>query len=270
MSALTNLAHQQSALLRAIFTTNNIAAQAINTPARGINIISNRGLQTYQANAHASALRSLQAAYPVIAQLIGDDAFKHLALDFWAQHPPTRGDLAQWGGELAGFIATISALQTEPYLSDVAKVEWALHTASTAADQTADLSTFTLLTEHDADALTLQLAPGTALIHSNYPIASMLTAHLYGSPSFEHVGVMLRQNAAETALIWRHGLRPMVSSCTDGEAAFISSLLAGKSLLSALESSSELPSTHEFTNFDLSTWLPQAVQNGLLLAAHLL
>jgi Putative DNA-binding domain len=266
----TALAQQQCDLLRAIFTTNNIAAQAINTPARDIFSIAKqnslRGLQTYQANATASALRSMQTAYPVIAQLIGDDAFEHLARDFWAQHPPTRGDLAQWGYELSVFIASISQLEAEPYLSDVAKVEWALHTAATAADQAVDLATFSLLSEQDPDAITLQFAPGTALIQSDYPIASLLTAHLYASPSFEEVGHKLRQCTAEIALVWRQGLRPMVSSCTDGEAAFIRALLAGNSLLASLES----PTSDTLASLDFNTWLPHAVQNGLLVAVRLL
>ena len=270
MSLTTTLAQQQRDLLHAIFTTNNIATQAINTPARGINGTQNRGLQTYQANAHASALRSLQTAYPVIAQLIGDAAFEHLAHDFWAQLPPTRGDLAQWGGELSGFIARISALQAEPYLSDVAKVEWALHTAATAKDKDADLATFTLLTEQDPAALTLQLAPGTALIYSEYPIASILTAHLHDSPSFDEVGQKLRKNVSETALIWRQGLRPMVSNCSAGETTFIRQLLSRKSLLAALETPVETPFTDESAPFDFNAWLPQAVQSGLLLGACLL
>ncbi len=266
MSSLNTLAQQQNDLLQAIFTINNIATQAINTTIRGIKITQIRGLQTYRANAHASALRSLQTAFPVVAQLIGDDAFEHLARDFWAQHLPTRGDLAQWGGELSGFMASIPALQTEPYLSDVATAEWALHSATTAADQTADLATFALLTEHDPDALTLQLAPGTALVHSDYPIASILTAHLYDRPSFEEVGQKLRNNVSETALIWRQGLRPRVSYCSAGEASFIGQLLSGKSLLAALE----MPFTNESAPFDFNAWLPQAVQSGLLLGACLL
>jgi Putative DNA-binding domain len=260
------LAQQQHDLLHAIFTTNNIAIEAINTPTRGINSTIksglNRGLQTYQANAAASAQRSLQTAYPVIAQLIGDEAFAHLARYFWAQHPPTRGDLAQWGGELTGFIARIPALQTEPYLPDVAKAEWALHTAATAADKEADLTTFALLTEHDADALTLLLAPGSALIHSEFPIASILTAHLYAAPSFEEVGQKLRHSTPEIALVWRQGLRPLVAACTVAEAAFIARLLAGSSLLAALESD-ELAASDP--SFDLQLWLPQAVKKGLLL-----
>jgi hypothetical protein len=266
MSTATTLAQQQRDLLSAIFTTNNIAPQATNTQARVINSTTNRGfnrgLQTYQANAAASAQRSLQSAYPVIAQLIGDDAFEHLARDFWAQHPPTRGDLAQWGGELPGFIAGISALQTEPYLSDVARAEWALHTCATAADQAADLSTFSLLAAQDPAALTLQLAPGTALVHSLYPIASMLTAHLYARPSLEEVGQKLRQNLPEIALVWRQGLRPMVALCTAAEAAFIGQLLAGASLLAALESNALAAPA---APFDFQLWLPRAVQIGLLL-----
>ena len=262
MNSTSVLAQQQQDLLHAIFTTKSIATQALNTLARDINDTSNRGLKTYQANAAASALRSLQTAYPVIAQLIGDIAFEHLAHDFWAQHPPARGDLAQWGGELADFIASISALQTEPYLRDVAKAEWALHTAATAADKEADLATFALLTEQDPVALTLQLAPGTALIHSNYPVASLLTAHLYAAPSFVEVGQKLRQNTPEIALVWRHGFRPMVASCTAAEAAFVGQLLADAPLLAALDNMDQPTGT---APFDLQLWLPQAVQSGLLL-----
>ena len=265
MSNLTVLAQWQNDFLTSLFNTNNIASQAVNTPAAVKNAYFIRGLQVYQANAHASALRSLQTAYPVVAQLMGEDTFEHLARDFWAQHPPTRGDLAQWGGELSGFLASIAALQTEPYLSDVATTEWALHTAATVADQAADLATFALLTQHDPDTLTLQLAPGITLIDSNFPIASILTAHLYTSPSLEEVGQKLRDKLSETALVWRQGLRPMVSSCSAGEAAFIRRLLAGKSLLAALDA----PFIDEPTPFDFNAWLLQAVQSGLLLGVRL-
>ena len=267
MSHSNTLVQQQRDLLQAIFTTNTIATQAINTASVDLKYSLNshalRGLQTYQANAATSAQRSLQTTYPVIAQLIGDEAFAHLARDFWASHPPTRGDLAQWGGSLAGFIAQIPALKTEPYMSDVAKAEWALHSAATAADQAADLATFALLTTHDADALTLQLAPGTALIHSEFPVASILTAHLYAEPSFEEVGQKLRHSTPEIALVWRQGLRPMVATCTAAEAAFIGQLLTGASLLAALESEELADST---APFDLQIWLPQAVKCDLVLS----
>ena len=175
-----------------------------------------------------------------------------------------------WRSELATFVAHISALQTEPYLSDVAKAEWALHTAATAADQAAEFASFALLTEHDPATLTLQLAPGTALVHSHYPVASILTAHLYASPSFEEVGQKLRHNVSETTLIWRQGLRPMAALCPVSEAAFIEHVLDGKSLLIALNETASLQASASIAPFDFSNWLSRAVQNGLLLGAKLL
>ena len=266
MNNMTQLAQQQSALLTYIFATKNIAEEAINTPAIALNTIDLRGIQVYQANASHAAKRSLQAAYPVIAQLVGDDAFAHLARDYWAQLPPMRGDLAQWGGELAIFIDGISALQTEPYLSDVARAEWALHVAATAADQNVDLATFSLLTERDPDAVSLKLASATALISSIHPVASILTAHLYEQPTFEAVGQMMRSATPETALVWRRGLQPRVMACAATESALIARLLAGQSLLAAVEGAN----LHDEATFDFQQWLQKAVELGLVTGAQLL
>lgn len=268
MNDFSTLAKHQSDLLNTIFTTNIIAIKTINTKATTIINTKNRGTLAYQANATSSATRSLQSAYPVLAQLIGEDTFTHIARDFWQKHPPTRGDLAQWGSELAVFITSIQALQTEPYLSDVAKAEWALHTVAIATDKTADLTSFSLLTEQDPASVTLDIAPGITLIHSTYPLASLLTAHLYDDPSFEEVGQKLRQKSPEIALVWRQGLRPMVSACGYREAVFLTQLMAGQSLSISLNSAlSDTLTTDLFTPFDFATWLSQAVTKGLVLGA---
>jgi hypothetical protein len=271
-----SLAAQQSALLQTLFakprisppesTINFIAAKAINTPAKAINKGKNRGLQVYKANAEVLALRSLQASYPVVNQLIGDEAFTLLARDLWHHAPPTRGDVAQWGGELAALISSIPQLAEEAYLPDVARIEWALHKAATAADATADLASLALLTQHDPDALTLQLAPGSTVLHSSHPAASVVTAHLYASPTFDEIGHKLRAQTAESALVWRQGLRPMVTACPQADALFVQSLLQGGSLVAALEASSSAADSA----FDFNLWLPQAAQIGLLLGARLL
>ena len=283
-----SLADQQSALLQTLFTlqgverTENtihfIASKETNTPATGLNDAKNRGLQVYQANAEVLALRSLQASYPVVNQLIGASAFALLARDLWRQAPPTRGDVAQWGGGLAALIGSISQLADEPYLPDVAHIEWALHQTATAADASADLASLTLLTQHDPDALTLQLAPGTTVLHSTHPAASVVTAHLYASPTFDAVGRKLRAQTPESALVWRQGLRPMVAACTQAEALFVHCLQQGGSLIAALEAAStDAVDTGADTGadaadsaFDFNIWLPQAAHNGLLIGARLL
>ena len=85
-----------------------------------------RGLKVYQANGHALACSALRAAYPVVAQLLGDESFDALAKALWHAQPPRCGDAAAWGEGLADFVRASTQLASEPYLGDVAALEWAL------------------------------------------------------------------------------------------------------------------------------------------------
>lgn len=255
---MNGLLAQQTALLRAIHypaanAHDSVALLAINTLARG--------LKVYKSNAQALAERSLQATFPVVAQLLSLESFVPLAHAFWHAHPPQRGDMAQWGAELPLFLATSEQLQGDPYLPDIARAEWALHTAASAADKSADTQSFSLLVSQDPADICLQLAPGTALVDSLYPVASILCAHTDGTPTLQEAGLRMQQGVAETALIWRQGYKPCARETLPGEAALLSALLRGESLASALASASAL---------NLNEWLPQAVHTGLLLSAHLI
>ena len=75
-----------------------------------------RGLEVYKANGHALAERALVAAYPVLAQMLGDESFSALARALWHATPPQCGDMAQWGDTLAEFVAASVQLLTEEVL----------------------------------------------------------------------------------------------------------------------------------------------------------
>ncbi len=258
---MTSLAIQQQALLQTLFEGPLVrSADGARDPGQdGTFFTGERGLLAYRSNAHALAERSLQASHPVLAQLLGDDSFKLLARDFWHQHPPHLGDLAQWGGELAGFLQVNTQLSQEPYLGDVARVEWLLHQAAGAADRAPDRASLSLLGTEEPEALTLVLASGTAVLSSVYPVASIAMAHLDGSPTLEQAGHRMRQGVQEIAVVWRHGFKPRLAPCSAAQATMLQALLAGESLLAALECAGEV-------DFDL--WLPTAVQSGLVLGAR--
>ena len=129
------------------------------------------------------------------------------------------------------------------------------------------MSSLALLTTHDPDAITLQLTPGTHIVNSSYPAASITTAHLYENPSFEELQAELRKCSPESALIWRQGFRPSVALCTSADAVFIQNLLDGASLAAALDDTETVDSTPAF---DFNTWLTQSAQSGLLVGAKLL
>lgn len=260
---MSTLASQQQALLDALFVwppddaTNNIAFYTSNTWLRG--------LKVYQANGHALAERALQAAYPVLTQLLGQESLCALARAFWHAHPPVRGDLAQWGAELPDFVRASEQLVGEPYLADVATVEWALHLSASAANQEADAASFALLMQRDPSELHLRLAPGCAVVQSAWPVASIVGAHLDHSPGhpldLREVGLRLRAAVAEAAVVWRVDLRPRVRAALPGEADFMLAQLKGYGLGDALDAAPAL---------DFNAWLPLAVQTHLLLGAQTL
>jgi hypothetical protein len=109
--------------------------------------------------------------------------------------------------------------------------------------------------------LHLSLAPGCAVVRSAWPVASIVGAHLDGSPSLQEAGAQLRRGEAQDAVVWRAGLRPCVRLAVAGEAEALQSLLQGQSLAAALDAATAL---------DFGQWLPMAVQGGLVLGAYVL
>lgn len=263
--ASEHLAAQQKALLQALF------GQPDETLVQGFwhsdQPQTQRGLQAYRANGHALAERSLHAAYPVMEQMLGRDNFAALSRDFWHRHPPTRGDLAHWGDALPAFLASSETLADTPYLADVARVEWALHQAASAADAVVDPSSFARLSEQDATGLALTLSPGTALVSSRYPVASLVLSHRHAQPSLKQAAERLRNAVAETVLVWRQGLRPRMAQVTSVEAALLRALLQGQDLPTALDAGLAAE-TEETQVFDFSLWLTSAVSAGLLTGVH--
>jgi Putative DNA-binding domain len=240
--SLALLAEQQNALLASIFT-----ARAV-TPSRG--------LAAYRANAHASAERALLAAYPVVAQLIGEESVHYLARDFWHQHPPRRGDLAQWGNALPTFIAASDQLADTPYLADVARIEWAVHCCAGAPDRTQSTASFALLAQYPPEALRFIIAPGAVVLPSAYPAATVVLAH-QGQASMEKAAALWQAKVAQTGVVWRQGFAPRLRVLPDAEIAFTSAVCGGQNLAYALDQA--------HPDFDFSAWLNAQVQNGLLL-----
>ena len=230
-----------------------------------------RGLLAYQANAGALAERALAAAYPVTVQLLGAESFAHLARVLWQQQPPTQGDVATWGAGLADFFAGVDGLADEPCLPDLARLEWAVHMAAGAADIEAQTGAFDRLADTDPAALRLRLRPGTALLQSAHPVASIWRAHRahqahhaeepVAAERFASVRAALLRGQAESALVWRQGWQVHVAALMDDDAAFTHALLQGQTLGEALSALSDRPA------FNFEAWLVATLTRGWLLGA---
>lgn len=234
-----------------------------------------RGLAAYRANAGTAAERALGHAFPTVVQLVGSESFAALARAFWHRHPPTQGDLALWGEALPGFIAADGQLATEPYLADVARLDWALHLAQSAADEDAvDVQALQRLADTEPARLQLRLRAGSALIESHWPVATIHAAHHdAGADTGTDTGAgdrfapvraafaNLADGKGENVLVCREGWRALLHRLGDAEARFTAALLARRSLDDALTAAAS-----GAVEFDFQAWLLRALQGGWLVA----
>lgn len=267
LAALDREAQRQQMLLRVLWRDAQPGALAGWVPGGEAFA---RGLQAYRANAGALAERALAAAYPTLMQLLGDESFAGLARAFWHRHAPLRGDVACWGAELPGFIQAAEQLAEEAYLSDVARLDWAVHRAHTAADGAAAPQGLELLAQADPAALWLHLQPGTALVASAHPVVAIWQAHHVvaddGIDRFAKVRQALQDQQAEAALVHRQGFAVRVRALPAADLPFTQALLQGLPLAAALTAAQEAP-TESGTAFDFEAWLIAALQAGWLAAA---
>ncbi len=249
---------RQQMLLRALWrdAPDAVVAGWLQGPA-------DRGLQAYRDNAAALAVVALAAPYPTLQQLLGEAAFAGFARAFWRAQPPQQGDLGTWGADLPAFIEAEPALADEPYLADVARLEWALHLAERAADA-APLHGVERLADTDPQQLWVRFQPGVAFWASAHPVVTVWAAHRQQhADRFLPVQAAFRQGVQETAWVWRQGLVARARALSRPEAHFCQRLLAGDSLGSALTQVQAQPDT---ASFHFETWLLNALHEGCLAA----
>ncbi len=247
---------RQGALLAALRAPDAAAVPALRESAAR----AARGLQAYRANAEAIADRALASAFATVRALVGERDFSRLAAEFLRAQPPQRGDLGEWGDGFAGWLAAHPALAPWPYLGDCARLDLALHRNERAADAVLDGASLARLESVDPARLRLLLMPGTALVVSRWPIASIHAAHqLAGAAAgraFEAVREAIAAARGERVLVLRQGWRAVTRALDEVDAVWVQCLLDGVDLEAALQRAGEA--------FDFAAWLATALRESWL------
>ena len=210
-----------------------------------------RRMAIYRANMVAAADKALSSAYPVIRQVVGAEFFHGLAREYQRGTPSTSGDLTDFGATFDAFVAAFEHTQTLAYLPDLARLEWAVHRASGAADapdwDAAELGT---IEPGQQAAVRFEWSPGLAVVESPHPIARIWKIH---QPGYDgEFSVDWRK--ADTALVARDGFAVVVTDCAAADAIFIRASLGGAPLGDAATAAL---ATHP--DFDLGALLGRAL-----------
>jgi len=213
-------------------------------------------LAIYRANAAASAAKALAAAYPVVSQVVGGEFFEGLARAYHRATPSTSGDLFDHGASFGDFLAVFPHTQSMPYLPDLARLEWLVHRAYGARDAAPfDRAALVPVPTEQQAAIRFDWAAGTAVMGSAFPLARIWTIH---QPGYEGE-FAVDWSISERALVARENVRVTVCALSVGDAAFLTSALAGAELGKAATIALEADA-----NFDLGAVLARAMASNLI------
>lgn len=202
-------------------------------------------LAVYRANAVSAARQALSLTYPVCLQLVGEVFFDALCRQYWQSHPPTAGDLAEYGADFAQFLARFEPAQALPYLSSVAALEWSVHRIYGQADVgSMDTAALARLDEDSLGRCQIILQPGLTQLQSAHAAATIWQAH-QGSDDWATID----WNRPEICLIYRIGGWIRVEAISPAESDFIQALAVGAPLEQALHATLHAHPTADIPSF---------------------
>jgi hypothetical protein len=246
------LAHGQRAFAAAVVDP------ALSVPAFLCNASSPRAASAfavYRNNVAAGLINVLMARFPVIIRLVGEEAFRTLALRFIALYPPRSPVLLAYGEGFPQYLRCLNTTPSAAYLADIAQLEVARGYAFHAADATPITpDRFAELTPEQLPRLQVLLHPSLTLLRSKFPIVSAWEANQGSDPP-------IRCWKGEDALVARPHYDVTIARLPDGAFAFLSSLSVGATLATAIEAG-----VRDNPAFDLATNLAVLAGSGIVVA----
>jgi len=215
-------------------------------------------LRIHRHQLYESLATALAGTFPTVRQLVGDAFFHAMARAFIAQSLPVQPVLNEYGEGFPAFVGTHDPARSLPYLSDVARLDWALNLAFhsplglrlTAADLSA-------IPGEQLSSTKVGLAPGTGMIHSTYPLDRIWSA---SQPGASMTTVDLGEGDIRI-LVFRRPDDAVFITLGALEAVFVSSLAAGASLADAA-----LVAFANDAGFDLSVTFRRLLDLGVFVA----
>ena len=222
------LADLQNAFARALADPGE-AAPVVATPRR---------FAIHRNNVRAGIIGALEARYPAVRRIVGDEFFAGMAAEFTTAHPPRSPILNLYGEEFPDFARAFEPVADVPYLPDVARLEWHRHTAYHAAD--ADPVGSAELAHIPPDRLgdaRFRMHPSVRLLRFDWPAHTIWQANTGGGQA----GAMRVTNTPEWVLVARPAAEVTTQAIPQGTHDFAVALFGGVTLGEAAESATASP-----------------------------
>ncbi len=236
------LADRQNKIINSIFEIDNH------------NLLENKAIKLYRLNLIFTASRALKVTYPVLTQLIGEEALNYLAKKMLVRFPPDTGDWADWGEHLTELILNSPLYQKYPYLTDMATLEWKMHLSGRAPYNSLNISSLNHLKTTNLNNLSIVFSPAVHLVTSQFPIAFIWRLHKNAASADSFFSNKNSINSCQL-IIHQKNNTAVLSEITNNEFSWIQKAIEGKSIGSLL---------NEQPDFDFICWISSAIQMNLI------
>jgi hypothetical protein len=181
----------------------------------------------YRNNVVVSLIEALQAGYPAVSRIVGEEFFRVMARAFVLAHPPASPIMLAYGAGFADFISEFEPARPFPYLGDVARIEraWleAYHAAEAKPLARDDLAA---IPRERIGQIRFMLHPSVRIVRSRYPALAIWRMNVAdGVPAPVDLDA-----GGEDTLVWRPQAEVEVRSMPRGGAEFVGALLDGQLL----------------------------------------
>lgn len=216
-----------------------------------------RLFQVYRNNFWIATEDALSGIYHVVKQLVGNQFFSVLVDHFLRTYPPRYGNMLQLGRDLPVFLSDFKLTEGLPYLSDIARLEWAYHQVFHAQDSTPfDIQTLTSIPTSKIPQLHFELSSSSRLIYSPFPIFEIWRVN---QPGYEGDQAIDLDSGGDSVLVTRPGIVVELQKLAQADARFLQSLATGSNLDKATKATLK-----RAQDFDLEQALAKYLSSGTL------
>lgn len=189
---------------------------------------------------------ALADMYPTTRRLVGCEAFRSLANLYVRTHPPESRTLLLYGDRFPGFLESIPELSRLPYLSDVARLEFAWTRAYHAPDaRILGRDEVASITAQAFTRIGLEPHPSMHCISSDYPVYRIWAAN-QEEGSEETISL---DSGLFHILIIRPGMDVETREVGEGAFLFLQRLQAGDSIEDAFNMALQTDSAFDLAGF---------------------
>ena len=188
----------------------------------------------YRNNVFVALIDMIEARFPVVLRLVGDEFFRGVARSYVKARPPGMQASIQYGATFADFLKTFPPVEDLPYLPDVAALEWACHEARFAKDEPAPaISDAQQRLASAARDVTpkIRFHAATRCIKSKFPVHAIWETNTHD----DEVKKVSSDLGGQDVLIARPKYEVQVALLPAGGADFIDAISHRKSISQALD-----------------------------------